>query len=374
MNKRKIIILISIIVIIVGAISLMMYFMSFKELPAEKNPENRKIFIKASPVVYNDIIPVIKEGGRLGSNHNVDVISEVQGEILKGNIPLKKGQSFKQGDLLIRIFDEETKYNLKAGKSRFLNTIANALPDFNIDFPDNYKNWMNFFNSIEIDKPLPELPKIISSQEKTFLSSRNILNDYFIIKSSEVRLEKYSIYAPFNGAYTDVFLEVGSIANPGIRIAKIIRTDKLELEIPIKVDEINLIRIGDKVKITTENSNNVLEGTIVRIADFVNPQTQSISVFINVNQQDDMELYEGLYLLAEFDGKHIKNVMEMPRNAVFNFNEVFIVENGKLVKRNINIHKINEKTLIFSGLDEGVKLVVVPLVNVQEGDEVKIIK
>ena len=64
--------------------------------------------------------------------------------------------------------------------------------------------------------------------------------------------------------------------------------------------------------------------------------------------------------------------MEMPRNAVFNNNEVFAVVEGKLVKRTIHIHKINETTLLFSGLDEGMELVVEPLVNVLENTPVEI--
>jgi hypothetical protein len=66
--------------------------------------------------------------------------------------------------------------------------------------------------------------------------------------------------------------------------------------------------------------------------------------------------------------------MEVPRNVVFNTNEVFIVENNRLSKKTINIIKLNEKTLIFNGLEEGDILVTQPLVNVQEGTLVEINK
>ena len=59
-------------------------------------------------------------------------------------------------------------------------------------------------------------------------------------------------------------------------------------------------------------------------------------------------------------------------NAVFNNNEVFIVEDGKLAKREINILKINETTLIFNGLDENTDIVVEPLINAVENTEVEI--
>jgi len=368
---RKILIISGAIILLLVAVILSKFLSDQKEAPPEIDPKEYIIYTETAFVEYRDVSPVIREGGKLGSNNYVDVTSEVQGEILKGNVNLKRGQSFKKGELLVNIFDKETRYNLKASKSRFINSVANSLPDLKIDFFESYDKWLNFFNSINIDDELPELPEISSSKEKIFLAGRNILNDYYNIKSAEVRLNKYSIYAPFNGTFSDVMLEVGSIANPGSRIARIIRTDKLELEIPIKVEDINRIKVGDKVEMTTDITTSIIEGVIVRIADYVASQTQSVSVFINISCNNSVRLYEGLYLTASFNAEVLENVMEIPRNAVFNTDMVYIVKKGKLVKEQINIHKINEKTLIFSGLEPGTELVIEPLVNAHEGTVVE---
>lgn len=90
---------------------------------------------KATPLVgiqkitYTTIPVNLVKQGRLISNHKVDISSEVQGKILKGDIPLKTGQAFKKGDLLFRVYDEEAKLALRAAKSRFLTSVANVLPD-----------------------------------------------------------------------------------------------------------------------------------------------------------------------------------------------------------------------------------------------------
>ena len=72
----------------------------------------------------------------------------------------------------------------------------------------------------------------------------------------------------------------------------------------------------------------------------------------------------GEYLLASFPGRPILNVMEIPRNSVFNTNEVFIVKKGRLSKQVINVIKTNDRTLIFNGLTEGDSIVVQQLINV----------
>ena len=370
--RRKIIVVISVIAILFLSVLAMNYFAGLKETPEILIPEGVARKVKANPVKYEQVSYTISSTGRLGSQSYVDIISEVQGEILAGNVPLKKGQRFKKGDLLIRIYDEITDYNLKAAKSRFQNSIANILPDFKIDYPEDYQKIRDFFDAVKIDKPLPALPEITSDQQRIFLASRNILNDYFTIKSNEIQLGKHRIYAPFNGTFTEVMLEVGSIANPGSRLARIINTGMLELEVPINVTDVKWINKGDKVLVTSEDGSDEWTGTIIRKADYVDRSTQSVSVFISVKNNADHLLYEGQYLMASFDGEITGNAMEIPRRAVFNNNMVYVVSDSTLRKAEINILKINQQSMIFNGLDEGVHVVVEPLINVVEGVVVEI--
>ena len=88
---------------------------------------------------------------------------------------------------------------------------------------------------------------------------------------------------------------------------------------------------------------------------------------MNLNNTKSHLLLNGEYLKAVFPEYPVSDVMEMPRNAVFNSDEVFIVVDGRLERRTIEIIKENDKTLLFSGLEEGSALVVQALINVHEG-------
>ncbi len=369
---RKIIIVVLIIVILGGSFLLTWYLSGLKEDPVQQEFTEITRKVQAAKVSYSDINSIVMATGRLGSMRYVDVISEVQGEILQGGIALKKGQRFKKGDLLVRIYDKEMDYNLKAAKSRFLNGIANILPDFKFDFPDEYPLVKQFFDEIDINEPLPDLPKIDSEKVRIFLASRNILNDYYTIKSIEIKLYKHWIYAQFNGTFTEVMLEVGSIANPGSRIARIISTERLELEVPVEVKDIPWIKVNQLVQIVAEDGGMEWKGSVNRVADFVDPATQSVSVFVKVISTANQPLYEGQYLKAFFNGKIIDKAMEIPRRAVFNANEVFVVRDGMLRKMTINVIKVNRETLIFDGLDRGAILVTEPLAGATEGIKVEV--
>jgi RND family efflux transporter MFP subunit len=232
---------------------------------------------------------------------------------------------------------------------------------------------MKFFNDVKINEPLPPLPQTDSEKEKVFLASRNILNDYYSIKSAEVRLSRYKIYAPFDGTFTAVFLEPGSVANPGTRIASMIRTDKLELEVPIRTDDAYWINVGDKVQVSTKDFRVSWTGKVVRKSSFMDPNTQTISVYVALSSKKDKPLYQGQFLRAEFASKTLDNSMEIPRNAVFSKDKVFTVEEGKLREHKIDVLKTNETTVLFTGLPEGIDLVVEPLVNARDGFNAEIL-
>ena len=348
-------------------------FVSMKPEPPRRPDSDLERFVKTDVVQYSDLESPVSALGRVVSGNEVSLVSEAAGKIEKGEVSLKKGTSFKKGQLLSVIYKDEVELALKGRKSSFLNTLTNLLPDLRIDFPDQYDQFLKFFNTVDFDKELPELPSANNEKLKIFLSSRNILSEYYGIRQDEKKLGRHSLYAPFNGTFTEVNSEAGAFVNTGAQIAKMISTDMLEIEVPVENIYSRWIKIGDKVQIYSRDRRVIIAGTVVRKAGFVDPDTQSRSIFVRVAKSLENELLPGEYKLVEFPGQIIPQVMEMPRSAVFNSNEVFIVSGGKLKKQEIDIIKVNETTLIFKGLDEGANLVVEPLINVQENSSVSIL-
>jgi len=106
---------------------------------------------------------------------------------------------------------------------------------------------------------------------------------------------------------------------------------------------------------------------VAEVSYYVDENTQSQTVFLRIKAIKNQTLLAGEYLKAIFPVRPIKNAMEIPRNSVFNTNEVFVVRGGRLAKEMINVIKENERTLIFNGITEGDTIVVQQLINVSEG-------
>lgn len=279
----------------------------------------------------------------------------------EGDVQFKEGARFKKGTLLYYIDDTELRLNIQAQRSNFLRDLATILPDLKIDYNEAFDKWSHYFESLRIDKSLPVIPKSASRKEKTFLATKNIYASYYNIKSAEANLRKFRYYATFNGSITTVNLQSGSYVNPGNNIGKVLKSGALEMKVAVETTNIQGIQEDAKVKISSNENQIARTGRVTRIGDVVNPSTQSVDVFITIYPNGN-KIYDSQYLQASIPAETIKNGMVIPRGALYNDAEVFVLQDTLLKRKVVTILRINEETAVFNGLTEGEDLVVEPLI------------
>jgi len=364
---RRIVIVVSVIFIIGLAYGIMRFLQAQKSAPPQRISLEARRFVKFEAVHYHEIQAEVSGPGRLSSVSEVEIIAEASGKIQAGDLALKKGSTFKKGQVLFRIYPDEAKLSLKARKSQYKNTLAGILPDLKVDYPEFVAAFTVFFSAISVDQPLPLLPDIQNEQLEIFLSSRSVISEYYNIRKDELQLQRRIVRAPFNGTYKEVYLEAGAYTNTGGRVAHALRSDQLELEVPLKRSDATWVNIGDPVVVHSENRDLDWQGKVIRKSQYVDESTQSQEIFIHINSLNNQKLLPGEYLEATFPVRPIQDAMVIPRNAVVNSDEVFVIKNGRLSKREIQVIKTNDRTLLFRGIPEGDSIVVQQLINVSEG-------
>jgi multidrug efflux pump subunit AcrA (membrane-fusion protein) len=364
---RRIVVVVSVLFILVVAYGLMRFLIAQKEAPPVRRSIEARRYVKVEPVKYTHISSEVSEKGRLSSTAEFDLVAEASGKIETGKVPLKTGATFLKGDLLFEIYPDEAILSLKARKSQYQNTLAGIIPDLVIDFPEAEEPFTSFFSSIEVDKPLPPMPEISNDKLKIFLASRNVISEYYSIQRDQLQLKRRSLRAPFNGTYKDVYMEQGAYTNAGGKVARAIQTDRLELEVALNRADAAWIHTGDLVSVESEKRDLSWKGRVIRKGQFVDESTQRQTVYIQLSFDHRQPLLAGEYLWANFPVRPIENAMKIPRNSVFNSDEVFVVREGRLAKEKIDVIKVNNQTLIFNGIPEGDTVVVQQLINVSEG-------
>ena len=313
---------------------------------------------------------LINSSGRLISLNNITISSEVQGRLIGVN-KFKKGTEINEGEVIFSVKNTDLNLLIKAKKSRFMSLISSTLPEIKVDFNNEYTKWYNFFNTIDLEQNLPDLPKMNSAKEKNYIITRSILAEYLSIKSDEERLSKYTVLAPFDGIITKSYSDIGGNVNPGSPVVDFIRKNDMEIELTVNTSEIKFIDIGDLVTFT--DNDKTFNGKIVRKGMFVNSKTQNISVFSSI-EYNEGSLYNGMYLNAIITTKGTENTFKLPRRSIFDDDKVFIVDSKqKLQVKTINIIAYQEDDVIIDNIVNNTLIVNEPLINVKEGTVVKAI-
>lgn len=355
------------IVLLIAGYGSMQFFLGQRTDPPRKPPVVKIREVQAKRVVLSDVTARITAFGRLTSAQPVQINSEAEGRLIEGDVPFKPGQSFARGDVLLRIDDRQVRLDLNGVKSDFLNALASVLPEVQLDFPQEYRVWQAYFDQAEFDRPLDDLPEAQNRKIKLFLSRFNVYKLYFQARNLEIGLEKHIIRAPFDGAIVSTGLRAGSTARDGTLLGEIINLENLEVEVPVQVQDIQWIDRGKPVVFTSSEIQGQWEGRISRIGKSIDARTQTVPIYCSISTPRQA-LYSGVFLRADIPGKIIPNAVALPQSIIYNGRYAYLVEEGELAYREVNIaRKETEIVIVAGGLATGDTLITELLQGVAPG-------
>ncbi len=350
--KRSQIILLIVFLFISGIIYLALAN-NKKDVVKEMKPEDKTVYVPIREV-HNELRTVPLESyGQVNPNSEINVSFEVQGKLLKGDVLMKPGVKFRKGQLLYYLNKSDADYTFKARKLALSAIIVASLPDIEVDFPKERNKWVKFLNALDPDlKSLPEFPATASEKESLFIMGRNILAEYYSLKSQEEQLKKYAFYAPFSGTVISVNVEPGAIASPGMMIARIAKTGDYEVKIPISMDDLGHFKSQQLAKFKNSKGEEIGTGKIIRISDVVNQQTQSADVYYSIQANKGREIYNGMFLTVFIPREETKSTMTLPRASVKK-GKVLVLSNEKLLERTVEQVGSKPDSVFITGLKNG---------------------
>ncbi|NQU68584.1 MAG: HlyD family efflux transporter periplasmic adaptor subunit [Candidatus Marinimicrobia bacterium] len=364
----------TLISLIVAAAILLFSFLGSNVLGSQKESMKRMHHgdddirqVRSLEVNNQDMQVDIPVTGRVDAIDRFEIFAEVTGTLMESPVPFKEGNHFKKGDILLKIDDREARLNLQAQKSNLLNSITQLLPDLKLDFPASYANWESYLKTFDLDRPLRELPANVSDKEKYFVAARGIYNSFYSIRSLEVRLEKYTIRAPYEGVITQSNITVGTLVRIGQNLGTFISTEAFEIEVALSPVELDFVSVGNHAHFLSSDISGKWSGKVTRISEQIDAGTQTIKVFIIITED---HLKSGMYLTGYIQSNSIKNVMELPRNLITDDRTVFVIQEDTLKSVSVQIVKRMEKSMLVTGLTDGTILLNEIIVSAIDGMKV----
>lgn len=371
LNKMR-----KIITSVLGLLLLVVAFLGAKSLMSAKQqgaaPVKKNITTVFADTVRNSSIPiVITSNGGLVARNKVELFAEVQGIFEESAHLYRPGTYYKKGDLLLRINSDEHRANLKAQKSNLYNQLVLTLPDLKLDYPDAFGKWEAYVRNFDMEGPLKPLPEPADEREKLFISGRNFFTLWYTVKNLEERLVKFEIRAPFSGILTEAAVNPGTLIRAGQRLGTFLNTSVYELELPVNVSYLDLLKVGKTVQLYNLDHTKSWTGKVARINATVNNTSQMVQVFIEVSGKD---LREGMFLEAKLEARAETEAYEIDRKLLQEGNKLFLVQDSVLALTPVEPVFFKEKTVVVKGLNDGDVILAKPVPGAFNGMQVRVLQ
>lgn len=335
---------------------------------SKKQPEQKVVKIEktvfAEAVKNGDVAITITANGNVTAKNKVAIFSEVQGVLQGTGKEFKAGVSYRKGQTLLRINNQEFYATIQSQRSTLQNLIASIMPDMQLDYPESFQKWDAYLRNFDIKSTIKPLPEPSTDKEKYFITGKNIYTTFYNVKNLEARLAKYNVRAPFNGIITEALVTNGTLVRAGQKMGEFIDDSVFELALSVNGSFADVLQKGKKVTLNNLEKTKTWNGKVTRINGKIDQATQTVQVFIEVKGKD---VREGMYLEANVPVKTATEAIEIDRKLLVDNTSLYVVKNNQLDLVTVNPIHFNEKTVVVKGLENGEILVRKPVAGAYVG-------
>jgi RND family efflux transporter MFP subunit len=195
-------------------------------------------------------------------------------------------------------------------------------------------------------------------------------------------MRKYCrIVAPFSGVITRRYADPGALIQAGISsstqampLVRLSQINRLRLDIPVSVQYVSHINVGDPTEIHVESCDKTLSGTIARSTRKVDTATRKMEVEVDV-PNDKLDLIPGMYASVTLKVNHRDKTLAVPVEAVSRQKSatVFVVnKERKLEERIVSLGlETPHKLEVLSGLAENELVMIGSRTQLKPGQQVQ---
>lgn len=312
----------------------------------------------------------------LQAEQEMEIMAGMAGRLAAVNV--KEGQIVKRGTLLARLDDKELQLQFKQISARLqasrasLRQVESRLQRARADY-DRIKQL--FERKAATQQELENVRYQVENAEVDYAVAQTQLQqieaDYELMR---LRLQNVNIEAPISGVITSTPPIAGGHVNTSTLIARITVLDSLEVVFNVPERDINKIKLGQKLLISTDAfPGRQFEGVVHHLEAAIDPQTRTMAVRGRV-ANPQLQLRPGMSARVEIVLDRKENILAVPREAIMLLaggSYVYTVQENraKLQKVKTGVEG-RERVEIVEGLREGEMVVVVGQQDLQDGQTV----
>ncbi len=327
-------------------------------------PEPQPLVVRTVTAQPQQVRLNLSSQGQVSAEHMIDLVSELQGSIIRVAPAFVTGGYFKAGDVLLQI--DRIDYEL--ARVRAEARVAEEIEELEVEKSEAELAAEGLF-------PLREAR--VASGEARVQSARAEL------AQAEADLKRTRIRAPYDGRVLFTQADLGQYVGKGQALGRIYSTDIAEIRLPLTDQQLRYLDLpfGARPNDPLPETPVILraevggrpaewQGTLHRMEGAVDPDNRVWYAVVRVDDPYGLQAPEqitplavGLFVEAEIEGRTVDAVFRLPRSALRNEDDVLIADNeNRLRRRKVEVLRTDFSSVyITDGLEAGDQVCVSPV-------------
>jgi RND family efflux transporter MFP subunit len=355
------------------------------EAPQRAPLTGPQMVVDTLTVMRGDYQVRLRSYGTVQPRTRTTLISQVGGQIVSVNPNVRDGGFFEKGDILASIDPRDYEADVRISDAALMDA-KQALAEAEARTVQAREDWQRLGNSGDAPELVLRLPQLEAAKAR-------VISAQSALQKSKLDLERTNIVAPFAGRILRKLADVGQVVSGNTSIAEIYATDSIEIRLPLRNRDLGFIDLPERYRYSDVEQgvnskvtilSDLFDGDswdaeLVRTEGAIDESARQLHVIAQINDpfghpgENRAPLKIGQYVTAQLTGKELTDVLVIPNTAIYQGSYVYVVEDGLLQRRDIDIAWQNDdEAIIAGGLDHGDALVTTPLGQVTSGIRVSV--
>ena len=384
-QKEKFKILLPVLIVGLACVVMAALILSKPKADKRRGNTNSKISVEAVEVLRSSITPKILSYGLVEPRTRTTLVAQVSGRIESVSEQFSDGGFFRKGEILLQIDATDSQIELDIAQASLAEAEQGLAEELAL-VEQAKADWERLGDGGAPNALVLRAPQL-KAAEASVSSAKALL------KQAKVNLERTSVVAPYDGRVLSKNVDLGQVTTNNTVLGNIYATDVIEVRLPIKNNDLPLLKLPEDYSHQDESSKNLPAvsirselakeetwlGSIVRTAGSIDNNSRQLNVVARIDDpfgekaEGRFPLKIGQYVTAEIDGVSLESVLSIPNKAIYQGSYVYIYKEGAVYRTPIEISWQNSGVAIVSqGLSEGDQVVVSPLGQVSSGTAVEL--
>lgn len=351
-----------------------------KQKPPPPVPMVRTFEVKMEPQTVR-----IRGEGTVQPLREINLVSQVDGKVIRVSPSLVNGGIFRKGDLLLQIDPVDYQLAVTLAKAK-VKDAESALELAEEEAAAAKEEWRLLYEeNTEADRAPPPL---VAKEPQLAAARARLEAQQAELKKALLNLERTRLEAPFDGRVGEENVDIGQYVSPGQSLGVLYCTEAAEIMVPLEGEALYWFDVpgftssdesGSQATVHADMAGQELswEGRVVRSEGRLDERTRMIRVVVRVDQPYAKKppLVFGLFVRVDILGRKLNEAAFIPRSALHQDDVVWIVdEEDRLRFRKVDVARIQgDGAIIDGGLNNGERVVTTPLKAVTDGMMVRIV-